>query len=179
MSIRLLSVDLDVLPTALLPQVKAQARIDHADDDISLKDMIKRIIGLFQNRSEITLNPSTYEWRPNSWEFVNGRAQSPVNPVNFINGAECAGTSSSDPVAYSDSVHGTPIFYFQGTWVSGQILVIDTGYAPEDLPPAIADLIIRRSATAYEYRELLTPNNLELMPRSWEDDAGPLWVPRA
>lgn len=169
------NVDVNVLPNALLAAFKRHVRVENTYDDDFLTDALKRAIDQFQRVSGMTVNPTTFTWRPASGEFKNGMATSPITPVKAYTATGGTGTYSLT----TNTVHGVPIYYLYGEYGDGLSLAIETGYASEaELPAGIRDVVFRLAATMYENREILVPSGQFLTPQWLEQVMGTYWLPR-
>jgi len=177
MSIVRTSIDYDKLPDALLIVARQHMRIDGNYEDAFLLSVLKRAINRFENKNGALLNKSTWQWTPDQWEFCNGSARVPVTPVTSFTATLADDTDlTSSYTITTDSVVGVPILYLNGTYASGVVLTLETGFTDETLPPSVLDDVLRSAAHLHEHREILIPGTEFVAPDLAQDASW--WVPR-
>jgi Phage gp6-like head-tail connector protein len=177
-TIQIDDVDYNALPKALLATAKSHLRVDFSDDDEYIKDCIKRAISLFERESEISVNPSSYIWKPDPADFCDGAVKIPFSPVvdlSAIDGDE--NDVTGDYLVASNSTHGVMLYRLIGDYVDGLTVNVDSGYASKDeLEPGILDIVLLLSCHFYENRGVLLPaNQIEDFLRRM---SGSYWTPR-
>jgi hypothetical protein len=177
-SIAIDDVDFTTLPKALLAAAKAHLRVDFTDDDQYIQDCIKRAISLFERESEVTVNPTTYIWKPDPADYCGDVLMIPMTPVIDFTAADAdeIDVSENYQVA-SNSMHGVMIYRLVGGYVDGLTVTIESGYTTKDeLPPGILDLVLLLSCHLYEHRGVFLPANQtdDFMRRA----ASSYWKPR-
>ena len=176
------STDLDrnALPTALLAIAKSHLRVDGTYDDAYITDAIKRAINWFERVTNVSVNPVTWNWSPDQGSFCSGLAAVPVSPVNEFTVAAGEADISGGYLIETMSTHGIGLYSLAGTFVSGMIVSIESGYPDEaDLDPGISDAILRYTAHLYENREILVLGTEALSPGWMTDVISTYWMPRA
>jgi hypothetical protein len=172
MTVTVLTRDLAALPTALLPLVKQQCRVDHSGDDTFITSVIARTIAKFEDVKEVTVNPTAATWTAKVADFKNGMATLPVRPAALT--APLAGYAI---VLKFDSIHGIPIQALQGA-AADLTVALTCGYADvATMSLSVQDWVLRIAAHLYEHREILIPGS-EFVAPDFEKDAT-WWMPRA
>jgi hypothetical protein len=160
-TIQIDDIDYTALPKALLATAKAHLRVDFIDDDQYIQDCIKRAISLFERESEVTVNPTSYIWRPDPADFCDGAVRIPMTPVidlSAIDGDE--NDVTGDYLVASNSMHGVMLYQLIGGYVDGLTVTIESGYTTKDeLPPGILDIVLLLACHFYENRGVLLPAN--------------------
>lgn len=156
-SIAIDDVDYSTLPKALLAATKAHLRVDFTDDDPYILDVIKRAISLFERESEVSVNPSTYIWKPDPANYCGDVAPVPISPVIDFTAVDSDDVDVTElfEVA-SNSMHGVMIYRLVGAYVGGLTVTIESGYTTKDeLPPGILDIVLLVSCHLYENRGVM------------------------
>lgn len=182
MTLAIVSEDRNALPTALLAPAKQHMRIDFADDDALITAKIAQAIASFQEKKNVTVNPSVFTWTPAAAAFVEDAATLPVRPVTAIvvtdKGQDPpANVSSSYAVQLKyDAAYGAPIQVLAGPSSSSLSIALTAGYADlEKMPDTVRDYVLRHTAHLYEHREILVPDQPYVAPDLAEDLTW--WVP--
>ena len=171
-------LDRTALPVALLPIAKSHLRVDGSYDDAYITDAIKRAINWFERVTNVTVNPVTWTWTPDSANFCNGLAKVPVSPVNDFT-VNAGGDVSGNYLIETMSTHGVGLYALSGSFVSGMAVSIPSGYADADaLDPGITDAVLRYTAHLYENREILVPGSDAQTPGWMTDVISTYWMPR-
>ncbi len=169
-TVRNVAANRTVLPAAMLPLAKAHSRVDHTVDDTYITDAIGRAIGALEQRNDVLINPTTYEWLAASSDFCNGRARIPWSPAKSFTAA-AGGDVSASYVIETTGIHGASPQYLVGAWASGLVVTCTAGYAAAaDVPPRMVQRILELTATMYEHREILVDGpafRLELDATDW------------
>jgi uncharacterized phiE125 gp8 family phage protein len=172
-------LDRTALPTALLPLAKSHLRVDGTYDDIYITDAIKRAINWFERVTNVSVNPVTWTWQPDSGNFCNGLAQVPVSPVTTFT-VDASGDVSADYAITTMSTHGIGLYALAGAWADGMAVKIPSGYADINaLDPGITDAVLRYTAHLYENREILVIGSDVQTPGWMTDVISTYWMPRA
>jgi len=172
-------LDRTALPTQLLPLAKSHLRVDGSYDDVYITDAIKRAINWFERVTNVSVNPVTWTWKPDSASFCNGIARVPVTPVNTFT-VDASGDVSADYMIETMSTHGVGIYGLVGRFTSGMAVAIPSGYADADeLDPGITDAVLRYTSHLYENREILVPGTEAQSPGWMTDVISTYWMPRA
>lgn len=180
MTVKVVTVDRNVLPAALLPIAKSHCRIDGTYDDVYLTSALQRAIAKIEDVNGVTINPTTVTWTPATGEFCDGAATVPVRPVSAFTAT--SGTPAVDASAsYSltlkwNDITGVPIQVLQGASVAGLAVTLTAGVLDLTNAPQLLDRVLRQVAHLYNYREILTPGAPYLAP-DIELDAT-WWAPR-
>lgn len=180
--IEVISRDTTSLPSALLERVKAHLRVAHCEDDELVQDMIAAVIEVMEAQDDCSIFATTYKWTPDAIEFgcSGNLAQVPVSPVGLW-------TAAADPAAtdvtasyslYTNGVFGAAQYYLSGLPAAGLVLTIGSGFTVDSLPAAKRLDIGKGVSTVYEYRDILTPSNLSVMPGWLADRICGNWRPR-
>jgi uncharacterized phiE125 gp8 family phage protein len=170
-----------VLPAALLPIAKQQMRVDGTYDDAFITSVIARAIDWFERLTNVTVDPSTYVWTPDQWNFTDQAiarfTESPVTNMTAKIGTTDATASYS---VTTMSTHGVGIYALNGAWASGLAITFKSGYADQTvLPAGILDAVLRYGAHLYEHREILVPTVQAANPGWMTDVISTYWMPRA
>jgi hypothetical protein len=177
-SIAIDDVDYDALPKALLAATKAHLRVDFTDDDEYIKDAIKRAISLFERESEISVNPSTYIWKPDPADYCGDVVSIPITPVVDFTALDADDTDVTENYEVaSNSMHGVMLYRLVGGYTGGLAVTIESGYATKDeLPPGILDIVLLCSCRIYENRGVLMSQSevADMMRRATSS----YWKPR-
>lgn len=180
--IEVIARDTASLPNALLARIKAQIRVAHCDDDELIQDMIAAVIEIMEAQDDCTVFASTYRWTPDVLEFgsTGDLALVPVSPVGLWTAAADPGAIdvTGDFTIATNGVFGAAQYYMRGIYTSGLAVTIASGFTPDTLPAAKRMDIGKGVSTAYEYREILTPTNLQEMPGWIADRICGNWRPR-
>jgi hypothetical protein len=172
-------LDRAALPTALLPLAKSHLRVDGSYDDVYITDAIKRAINWFERVTNVSVNPVTWTWTPDSGNFCNGLAQVPVSPVNSFT-VDADGDISDGYTITAMSTHGVGLYVMAGEFADDMAVSIPSGYADADeLDPGITDAVLRYTAHLYENREILVMGTEAQSPGWMTDVISTYWVPRA
>jgi uncharacterized phiE125 gp8 family phage protein len=180
-SIKATAKDTAALPAALLPIAKDQMRIDGTFEDAFITSVIARAIAWFERVTNVTVNPTTFEWTPDWNDFTDqGLSRFSESPVEDMT-AKIAGTDATSSYSVTTmSTHGVGIYALDGAWASGLVVTFDSGYASmAELPAGILDAILRYSAHLYEHREILVPTVQAASPGWMSDVVSTYWMPRA
>ena len=156
-SIAIDDVDVNALPKALLATTKSHLRVDFTDDDEYIKDVIKRAIAMFENESEISVNPSSYIWKPDHTDYCGDTVPIPITPVIDFTVADSDDEDlTEDYEVASNSQRGVMLYRLVGSYVDGLAVSIDSGYSTKDeLPPGILDVVLLIACHLYENRGVL------------------------
>ena len=140
-----------------LQATKAHLRIDFSDDDEYVKDVIARAIAMFENESEISVNPSSYIWKPDAADYCGDVVPIPITPVVDFTAMDADENDLTEEYEVaSNSQRGVMIYRLVGSYASGLAVSIDSGYATKDeLPPGILDLVLLVACHLYENRGVL------------------------
>ena len=172
--------DVTTLPVALLPLAKQHSRIDTTADDALVTSICARAVARFEAVNGISLNPSTWLWKPVSLEFCNGQARVPREPVKAFTVRDAAAVDiSSSYSMIAAGGYGAPILYLVGAWLDGMTVSLETGFVAglgDPLPPGVLDVVLRNAAHLYEHREILIPDREFIAPDLQIDATW--WVPR-
>lgn len=180
--------DENALPLALLAPAKEYLRVKFCDDDPLIAGLLGAALGQFERTRGVTLFPTTYRWVVGDAAFVNDMVKiTPDQPITPISAwtAQTVVDAITTPVTadYSlaqSGLHGAVFYSLVGAAQTGLELAITSGYAtPAEIPQSIQHLIFTICATYYEYREKLTPSNLNLHPTWDQAEMAGFWVPRA
>jgi hypothetical protein len=186
--IEVISRDTITLPNALLQRVKAQIRVNHCEDDLLIQDMIAAVIEIMEAQDDCSIFAASYLWTPDVLEFgsTGDLALVPVSPVG-------AWTADADNPALpppdridvtanfsisTNAVFGAAQYYLRGIYMPALALTIASGFTAATLPAAKRLDIGKGVSTAYEYRDILTPSNLSVMPGWLADRICGQWRPR-
>lgn len=174
------AVDYTTLPTALLPNAKAQSRVTHTHDDQFLTDTLARAIDQFERFSGRHVFAAEVLWTLTGSSFTDSRVRSVVQPIVSFS-AQAGGDVSADYAAEAEgSFGGTQIWFIRGAYQAGLSFSIVTGYDDAaDIPPGILDVVLKMTAYRYENREQLVPGGQMLTPNWLEHELAAYWVPRA
>ena len=156
-SIAIDDVDYVALPKALLAATKSHLRVDFTDDDQYIQDVIKRAIAMFENESEISVNPSTYIWKPDSADYCGDVVAIPITPVIDFSAMDAEEDDVTEfyEIA-SNSQRGVMIYRLVGSYVDGLAVTIESGYSTKDeLPAGILDIVLLIACHLYENRGVL------------------------
>lgn len=195
MSLTKLDVDRTVLPAALLPLAKAHLRVEFSRDDAYITQTIARAIDQFERKTGFSVFAADYEWSPGPFErrfyapaYLSGAWLVPVQPIVEPWAAEIpnGGGAAVDVTANyqligdidSDRVGAQ---YFVGPPAAGLAITFTAGFAAiEDLSPGLVDVILRRTAYLYEFREAVAaPGASGAMTADWwNDELVGHWAPR-
>lgn len=181
MTIKRTAFDVVALPTALLTIAKQHMRVDWPYDDDFIKSVVARAVARFEQVNGVSLNASTWEWKPASTDFSNDRARVPVTPVKTFTaaaGAAADNVSASFSIV-TNSTYGVPILFMLGAYQDQLTVTLQTGFdtsAGEPLPPPVLDIVLRNAAHLYEHREILLPDQEFVSPDIRIDATW--WVPR-
>jgi hypothetical protein len=173
------TIDLQALPAALLPLAKAQARVDHNDDDIYVKAVLARAIAHLENEWNIRINPATIEWTPDSSDFCSGQAKVPVRPIASMTATATAGDVSAAYALSLQGLFGAAPYLIVGDWQDGLAFQFQCGYSASTLPPGIENEIMLQMTHRYEHREIFMDRDPGAVPTPAIDSSTPWWVPRA
>jgi uncharacterized phiE125 gp8 family phage protein len=172
-------LDRITLPAMLLPLARAHLRVDGNYDDAYITDAIKRAISWFERATNVSVNPVTWTWKPDSINFCNGVARVPITPVPSFT-VDANGDVSANYQIETMSTHGVGIYGLVGSFVSGMAVAIPSGYANADeLDPGITDAVLRYTSHLYENREILVPGTDAQTPGWMTDVISTYWMPRA
>jgi len=178
-SITAAGLDRLALPAELLPLAKAHLRVDGSYDDLYITDAIRRAISWFERATNVSVNPVTWTWKPDSANFCNGVATVPVSPVQSFT-IDADGDVSAGYLMETMSTHGIGIYCLVGSFVDGMAVAIPSGYPDVDaLDPGITDAVLRYTAHLYENREILVMGTEARTPGWTEDVIATYWMPRA
>lgn len=188
MSLYRTDYDVDTLATALLPMLKAQSRIDRADEETQAQEIIARVIGRVERQCGIAIAPQAYAWMPRDptqriaqvgWDVWRD-VPVPVRGFTEITGTDVdSGTLTLTLRGDVDQLR------FGRAWVERQpsgmqpsdLLTIKAGYTTaEAVPPELRDTLIRYAAALWENREAWG-NNVDVMPEWVTEALGIFWVP--
>jgi hypothetical protein len=174
------AVDRAVLPNGLLSIAKSHLRIDGIYDDHYIAMTIARAIGWFERVTQVSVNPVTWQWRPDHGNFCGGVASVPVSPVNSFT---VAGGDLSDITSGYElttmSTHGVGLYALSGAFASGMKVSMPSGYASAaEIDPGIIDIVLRYTSHLYENREILVPGVEAQTPGWMSDVVATYWVPR-
>jgi hypothetical protein len=180
--IQIISRDTLSLPNALLARVKAQIRVNHCEDDVLIQDMIAATIEIMEAQDDCSIYATSYLWTPDVLEFgsTGDLALVPVSPVGLWTAAADPGGAdvTADFTISTNAVFGAAQYYLHGIYTSGLALTIASGFTVATLPAAKRLDIGKGVSTAYEYRDILTPSNLSVMPGWLADRICGQWRPR-
>lgn len=180
-SIRWTLADQQVLPTGLIDLAKAHLRVDGGYEDALIRDKIAAAISWFERVTNVSVNPVTWVWKPDSGDFVCGKARVPVSPVQEF-AVSAGGTDvTGNFELVTMSMHGVGLFYLAGTFASGMIVTLESGYPDAMAVEAgIRDAVMRYAAHLYENREILVPGVEAVLSPDWETSViSTYWMPRA
>lgn len=173
------TTDRAILPTGLASIAKSHLRIDGTYDDYYIGHTIARAIDWFERVTQVSVNPVTWKWTPDSAAFCNGRIPVPVSPVNSFTVSNGVDDISADYEMETMSTHGVGLYAMVGSYASGMAVSIPSGYASASLiDPGIADILLRYTAHLYENREILVPGTDAQTPGWMNDVISTYWVPR-
>jgi hypothetical protein len=179
-SILPVAIDRTALPNGLLSSAKTHLRIDGIYDDHYIAMTIARAIGWFERVTQVSVNPVTWQWKPDAGNFCGGRAPVPVSPVNSftVAGGDLTDITSGYELT-TRALHGVMLYTLSGAFADGMKVSMPSGYADAaDLDPGITDIILRYTSHLYENREILVPG-VEAQTPGWMNDVvGTYWVPR-
>jgi hypothetical protein len=188
-----ISLDVAMLPAALLDKIKAHCRVDHTRDDPILLDYIAAAISTIERKCNVNLNPAEY--------VVTGDSMTFSGPMRY-HGRTCRGwplppnnvmsltiVQSDDPAApditadyelWNPDYGGNASSYLVGTTATSlpasAVLSLGVGVTdPVDLAPAFFVLIARLTASIYENREASS----ELWADTFAEEIASLWRPSA
>lgn len=191
MTIDRISVDHDLLPSLLLPQIKEHLRVRHDRDDMLITNYVAASIGLIERKCNVSLDPASYVCTtdelgcPTSYRRTPSQRswRLPVNNVRSVTiddglvpptdysasfavwNPDLGGNGSSFLVA----ADGTPL---STSWQ----LQIEAGIDDADqLAPAFFALIARMTGGLYENREASSA----LWADTWDSELMALWRPSA
>lgn len=172
--------NLATLPQNLLVLAKSHLRIDGIYDDAYVTDALKRAISWFQRVTGVSVNPITWTWTPDADSFCDGAATVPVSPVTDF-GVTANSSDITDSYDLTTlSTHGVGLFQLKGSFATGMVVDITSGYADANaLDPGITDALLRYTAHLYENREILVPGTDAQTPGWMLDVIATYWMPRA
>jgi uncharacterized phiE125 gp8 family phage protein len=182
------TIDRTTLPAALVPLAKAQAKVEHARDDVLIAEHLAQAIDDVERVTNATLFERTittdavdlvgwplYAWAtPGSGNWIG----LPFNNVSAFVATDADGldVSSGYRVRQAD-IGGVGTAWLQGpTTVATPPITfaITAGLkTPDAIAPALRRLILRRAAALYEYREAALPlsaDDLADEPALWRPD---------
>ena len=84
-------------------------------DDAFITDAIGRAIGALEQRNDVLINPTSYDWVAASSEFCDGRARIPWSPVKTIT-ADAGGDVSANYAIETTGIHGASPQYLVGAY---------------------------------------------------------------
>lgn len=190
MSIYRVNYDVMTLAEALLPMLKAQSRIDRADEDAQATEILARAIGRVERQSGICIAPAEYTWMPrDATQFPSERVaynwrevEMPVRGFYDVAGEDAGGAA----LTYTISGDADQI-NFGRAWLHRQpngmqtsdLWTIKAGYSTaEDVPAELRDTLVRYAAALWENREAWGAANIDTVPEWVTEALGVFWVPR-
>lgn len=184
-----LTYDVMVLAAAMLPLLKAQARIDRTDEDQQATEIMARAIGRVERQSGICIAPQQWQWMPRDptrypyaatyetarWNDV----QIPLRGWSTIEGKDAA------DVALTYTLTGdVSQAQFGRVWLqrspdgvqASDLFTIDAGFTtPDDMPAELRDTLVRYAAALWENREAW--GDTDPMPEWVTEALGIFWIP--
>lgn len=172
--------DAAALPTALLTLAKQQMRIDHSFEDAFITSVIARSIDWFERVTNVTVDPTTYEWTPDAANFCNNVAKITESPVAEMSAKIGADDATASYSVTTMSTHGVGLYQLNGAFASGLVVTFKSGYADETkLPAGVLDAVLRYATHLYDNREILVPGAQIQTPGWMLDVVATYWMPRA
>jgi hypothetical protein len=180
-------VDTVVLPTAMLPTVKAHCRVEHARDDALLTTYTQAAIRTVESKCNVSLNPATYVLTGDEFKYGMGLRPgwwSPLNNVlTFKVDNEGSDTSADYLLGGQDFGGNTSNYLYPvNPPASGKSLpaaaqvTLEVGVDdPALLAPAFLLLILRLTGSMYENREASS----DLWAEAFSDELMGMWRPGA
>jgi len=172
--LELLTVDFDLLPAQLLCAAKEHLRVEYDRDDGYIKGAISRAIGEVESVTDITVNPSTYEWEP---IFCRGQrlpVQIPKVPVRNLFILDVDGNQEQVLFNVYENTAFLPDTYY-GT---KQKYLIEAGFSDlSQMAPVVANAIFMITGTLYENRESLQFGSMNELPDMARRLLSGLWRP--
>lgn len=167
----------------LLGEAKDFLRISHCDDDRQISMMIGAAVDQFERNTGITLFPTDYVWTVED-DFTDGSLiitpEQQITPVGVWS-AWAPDDVTEVTVDYKirrRGLHGVVFSSLIGAAQSGLSLKIASGYTAKTLPAGIRSAIFQGTSKLYEFRDILTPSNLQQMPGWLTHEIAGFWVPR-
>lgn len=168
------------LPTALLALAKQHMRIDGAHEDEFVKSTVARAIDWFERVTNVTVDPTEYEWKPDAANFCDNVAKFTETPVRELVAMVGADDVSAQYAVSTMSTKGVGLYSLNGAFASGLVLTFKSGYADAAaVPGGVLDAVLRYAAHLYEHREILVPGAQETAPGWMTDVIATFWMPRA
>jgi hypothetical protein len=189
----------------LLDDFKQWARIDHTDDDASLKLMLASVTDLLERQLGISIAPAGWHWVPREandpldtidrgpchharqlWtyvpvpfrgaiEFTVSRASGDVTSEFVLDGDTHPGNFGQQYLAAVSGAAGVAV---------DDAVMLAVGFDPakdsiEQLPPALLDVLFRYALYIWENREsVVVGNTVNEMPDFLSRAWAPFWTPR-
>jgi uncharacterized phiE125 gp8 family phage protein len=196
-NLRRTNVDLTVQSEGLLLRAKKQMRVQFADDDSVITDMLSQAIQWVEVNADICINPQTWEWSfgnvneqarycyCNDWWYGLAPLALPKRPVSSFTMTDGQGAdikSYWQETVQQDSTGITETLLQRvdvavSTWPLK--LTMQCGFTtPTDMPMIVANPVLRYTAYLYENREAIQGAQFYTAPEFTASILGPLWVPR-
>jgi uncharacterized phiE125 gp8 family phage protein len=171
--LELVRVDLVVLPTQMLPEVKAHCRVEFTRDDEYLTNATARAIAEVETLTNLSINPSTWKWDTTDERWENAQTgHVPKMPVRSVYQIDAVGGKQIVKLDYFGFEAALPSDNRRG------VFYIEAGYEKAaDVTPAVINPILMRAATLYEYRESLQTGSYSELPDMSERVLSGLWRP--
>jgi hypothetical protein len=165
---QLISIDFDILPTQLLPVVKEHLRVEFDRDDEYIKGAVARAIAEVESVTDITVNPSTWQWQPSNCYLTTRYLRVPKTPVREV---------LDETGAAADIIWNAPSAYLNGTQ-RNQKFTISAGYVDvKEIAPALMNVIFLLTGTLYEQREAVQAGSFNELPDMANRLMAGLWRP--
>lgn len=183
------SYDVMALAAAMLPLLKAQSRIERADEETQATEILARAIGSIERQCGIAIAPQEWTWTPRLvstvWNATTEWALSevPVRGVAKMIATAADGSTRTDFELIGNAEQGAfaalHIVFPEGMPV-GTVMEIEAGWDnPADMPPELRDVIVRYAASLWEFREAwATGSAVDTVPEWVNASLGSFWVPR-
>jgi hypothetical protein len=166
--LQLISIDLNILPIQLLPVVKEHLRVEFDRDDEYIKGAIARAIAEIESVTDITVNPSIWQWQPSNCYLTTHYLRIPKTPVREV--LDSMGVAA-------DIVWNAPSAYLKDSQ-RNQKFTIYAGYSDiKEIAPVLMNAIFMLTGTLYEQREAVQAGTFNELPDMANRLMAGLWRP--